>query len=355
MPPTNIHLNGSINLGDADEVFATLAATVGDIAHAYPDGETDNRFGPELAEGNRQYWIYFQVPALEAAEGLLRLPDKELFGDQFPNFTTEPDSVVRFGNLGYADAYLDSYQRFLDARADGKVPIGVKFQAQFPTPSAVIDTFVVPEFADEVRGIYQQALLAEIQRLTDLIPLDDLAIQWDIATEIGAIEGWYGPRPPINAVASSIIPLIEAIDPAYEVGLHLCYGDYKHKHLSEPEDLSVQVALINAIHSGVNRFVDFVSFTVPQDRSDPEYFEPLREYDAFAFPYFGIIAYHPEVQAAGVTERQIELIDEALEGEAWGVSTECGLGRVEREMVKPLLVNHTQVVLRHGILDAAEV
>ena len=57
-------------------------------------------------------------------------------------------------------------------------------------------------------------------------------------------------------------------------GLHLCYGDYKHRHFTVPEDLSLCVELADA----VGEAADFIR--MPADREtgrDPVYFEPLRE------------------------------------------------------------------------------
>ena len=58
-------------------------------------------------------------------------------------------------------------------------------------------------------------------------------------------------------------------------GLHLCYGDYGHQHWAQPKSLQMQVDLVNAVASATQRRLDFVSFTVPQNRDDSAYFEPL--------------------------------------------------------------------------------
>src|SRR6266567_9464933 len=61
VPPTDVHFNGGVNLPDVETVFRELADHVGDVAHAYPDGEP----------GDRQNWIVFQFPSLLAADGLV--------------------------------------------------------------------------------------------------------------------------------------------------------------------------------------------------------------------------------------------------------------------------------------------
>jgi hypothetical protein len=58
------HLNGSLNLPSADDVFRTVAAIAGDSITKIPDGETDERRGWIAALVPRLQ----QVPQLEAHE-----------------------------------------------------------------------------------------------------------------------------------------------------------------------------------------------------------------------------------------------------------------------------------------------
>ena len=120
MPPTGVHFNGSINLADRDEVFDKLAGSVGALAHAYPDGETDAGWtGQDPVAGNRRYWIWVQVPSLQEALGEPEIV--ELFGDPFPQFSLKQDpGSIEWGNLGYADEYIASYQRFAELKDAGR-------------------------------------------------------------------------------------------------------------------------------------------------------------------------------------------------------------------------------------------
>jgi hypothetical protein len=54
------------------------------------------------------------------------------------------------------------------------------------------------------------------------------------------------------------------------------------------------------------------------------------------------VPYHPADQAPGTTDDQVRLIDAALAASpggsrAWGICTECGMGRVERAETPGLL------------------
>jgi hypothetical protein len=137
---------------------------------------------------------------------------------------------------------------------------------------------------------------------------------------------------------------LERVPAEIPVGLHLCYGDYGHEHWMHPGSLRMQVDLVNAVTSASRRGLDFVSFTVPQDRDDGAYFEPLGDLATGADTElnFALVPYHPAEQPAGTTARQIENIDTALVASAggareWGICTECGMGRVQAADVPGLL------------------
>ena len=110
--------------------------------------------------------------------------------------------------------------------------------------------------------------------------------------------------------------------------------------------------MVDRLCAAARRAVDWFAFTVPQDERGPAYFAPLR--DLRVRPgtelYFALVPYHPDAQPAGTTEEQVRLIDASLvrhPGAAsaeWGVCTECGMGRVDRDDVPRLLELHREVV-----------
>jgi hypothetical protein len=111
------------------------------------------------------------------------------------------------------------------------------------------------------------------------------------------------------------------------------------------------VQVVNAVVSGARRPVNWASFTVPQARSDKDYFAPLR--DLHAGPetelYFALVPYHPADQAQGTTTEQVAQIDAALADSSsgareWGICTECGMGRVAAGDVPKLLDLHRQIL-----------
>jgi len=128
--------------------------------------------------------------------------------------------------------------------------------------------------------------------------------------------------------------------------MHLCYGDYQHQHFKQPESLDLQVRVSNEVAAQAGRSVNWVAFTVPQNRRDPAFFEPLSR---LALPqeteiYLALVPYHPAEQEPGTTEEQVRLVDEHLYSVEWGICTECGMARAEREDVPGLLDLHREIL-----------
>jgi methionine synthase II (cobalamin-independent) len=352
--PVGCHLNGGVNLATTDDVLRTVATTLRGRVRRIPDGEVDAEGqraedAGEPRRGSRQNWIWFLTTAYDRAQGVHETESAGVLGDPFPQYAISGDpSEIRFDGLGYADEYAKSYERFTELKAQGVIEGDVLFQAQFPTSLAASFWFTP---ADQQRAYpaVAAALRAEIGEFLDQVG-PDVAIQLDVAVEIGALEGAFGPTPSVETIADTIAADLNAIPDDVEAGLHLCYGDYRHKHTTQPESLALQVKLINAVTARARRPLNWVSITVPQNERRPEFFAPLEglRIRSETELYFGIVPYHPDEQEAGTSEAQVELIERYVQqahgaGRAaeksveWGVCTECGMARVEREDVGTLL------------------
>jgi hypothetical protein len=228
-------------------------------------------------------------------------------------------------------------------------------QLQYPTPLASMAGTIVAEDLPAVAPAYENALFADLDTALERLPHERIAVQWDIAVEMGALEGAMGITMSMNDIAPGIIRCLERVPDDIPAGLHLCYGDYGHQHWKQPESLQMQVDLVNAITSGTQRRLDFVSFTVPQSRDDSAYFEPASALAAGSETElnFALVPYHPADQAPGTTKRQIAHIDAALAKSSggareWGVCTECGMGRVDAADVPVLLDLHNEILTSAG-------
>jgi hypothetical protein len=349
MPPDHVHFNGSVNLTDAGSVMREIVARVPSGLRRIPDGET----------GDRGNWIFFQMqrflespvlgPAqpLHAADGdYEQLPQLRLADGVDP-------AEMRWPDLGYAEAYLGSYETFSALREEGVIPSGVRFQVEYPTPLASIGGYIVPEQQQALLGSYERAMFADLDRLLAAIPHDEVAVQWDVAVEFGILEESFVPggAQAFDAVVAGLVRCVDTVPADVPVGLHLCYGDYGHEHFKQPESLALQVRVLNAVSAAAGRTVSFVSFTVPQYQREESYFAPLAGLATGPDTElnFALVPYHPADQAPGTTGDQVRLIDAALAASpagsrAWGICTECGMGRAGREEVPGLLDLHREIV-----------
>ncbi len=339
MPPDGVHFNGSVNLADTETVFRELAARVGDLADAYPDGET----------GERANWVLFQGPHLAAVDGLVRAASQTVAGDQLPQLRVADGvnvDALDFGDVGYARAYAASYQTFRRLRDQRVIPAGTRFQVQYPTPTAVLTAHIDPADHERVLAGYERALFDDLAHLLDQLPHDEVQLQWDVAVEIVTIEQ-TGSAPLTEELTRRLARCVDQVPADVPVGLHLCYGDYKHRHLIEPTSLHTQIDVLTRTRRQARRSIDRVAFTVPQYQHADTYFQPLADLDpAPTRVYFGIVPYHPDEQAPDTTARQVSLIDRYLP--EWGISTECGMGRAEAAEAPTLLDLHRTIIETYG-------
>ena len=350
MSPTHAHFNGSVNLADTESVLREIASRVPSGLRRVPDGET----------GDRNNWIFFQMQKFMQSPNLVpaqpiedvaigdyeQLPQLRLADGVDPAQMTWPD-------LGYADAYQESYAVFSALRDEGVIPADVRFQVQYPTPMASIDAYVVPEQGQALLPSYEQAMFADLDRLLAAIPHDQVAVQWDVAVEFGVLENAFGPggAEAFDAIIAALARCVDQVPADIPAGMHLCYGDYGHAHFKQPESLALQVRVVNAVTAAAHRTLSFVSFTVPQYQRDQGYFAPLADLaaDRVTELNFALVPYHPADQADGTTEEQVRLIDEALAagpgaGRDWGICTECGMGRVDRDDIPVLLDRYREII-----------
>lgn len=348
MPPTGVHFNGSVNLPDTETVMREIVSRVPSGLQRIPDGET----------GDRGNWIFFQMQKFLQSTSLVpaQLHDNPAEDYQMPQVRLA-DGVapadMAWPDLGYAGAYADSYATFRRLADKGIIPGGVRFQMQYPTPLASISAYVVAEQQDALMGSYEQAMFADLDRLLAAIPHDQVAVQWDVAVEFGILEESFtaSGSQVFDAITASLARCIDQVPGDVPAGLHLCYGDYGHQHFKQPESLALQVRVLHAVSAAARRPVSFVSFTVPQYKSDAAYFAPLAELTASLDTElnFALVPYHPADQAPGTTAEQVALIDTALAGSpaggrAWGICTECGMGRADREEIPGLLDLHREII-----------
>jgi hypothetical protein len=338
--PSGVHLVGGIPLASADEVMHVLSEQLGGHLRRMPDGET----------GARALWISFQLGRLS------QLPFFELrppVGPDVPPTLGLKEGYdageVDFGDLGYADAAIESYATFARLQADGTIPADIRFQFALPTPLANSWAWMGtdPNFA-VLSERYEAVYLGELARICDAIPHDKLAIQWDVCVEVWTWEGWI-PVPfdePRKPVCEAMARISAAVPDDVELGYHLCYGDWQHEHMKQPQDTANLVELVNRFLEGVDRPVAYLHIPVPIERDDDAYFEPLRDLRIpdGAELYLGLVHYRDGVEGA---QRRIDTAQRYFP--QFGVATECGMSRRPPERggapdtLRELLGYHTAV------------
>lgn len=338
---------GSVPLADAEQVFRAVAGTLGQHVRRIPDGET----------GARINWIESQSPVFD------RHPDFELAqqdagkdadwrnrqaGETWkikPWHVLKPGVDVRtltFGPLGYAAAAVESYRVFSRLKRDGVIPAGCRFQVSLPTPYNVIDQRITPQQRLAVEAPYERRMLQEVDEMAAAIPATELAIQWDTAHEIQNLDGgrphWFDDAE--HGIIERLVRLGDHIPRGIELGYHLCYGDFAHKHFIEPKDMALMVRVANALAAGVQRPIDWIHMPVPIKRSDDAYFAPLADLNLGAETrlYLGLIHFTDGVEGS---RRRLAAARKVVED--FGIATECGFGRRDPATIPQLLRIHAEV------------
>jgi hypothetical protein len=335
------HLVGSLAAPTATDAFTQTATALGHHLKRASDGET----------GARSQWIWWQIDKLQLVPGI-RMGEPQVNPETgnpdysvFPGLEVDEGVVIPERGLGYADAAIESYAEFCRLRTAGVIPARVRFQVSVPTPYAVVVAWAAASAQLRLWAPFKAAIFAEIAAIQAAIPGEDLAIQWDVAVEIGALEASFKPAPELATYERIVAELIDCagqVKPPAEVGFHLCYGDYKHRHFVAPKDLGLLVRIANDIAAATP--IDFIHMPVDRDNGlQPSYFAPLAGLQVGdADLSLGVIDY--ENDSARI-DALVAAADSA--GRPYLVATECGMGRIgergESVSLGDLLAQHARV------------
>lgn len=334
----DVLLVGSIPLEDSGAVFDAVDRHLHDRVRRVPDGET----------GPRTNWIAWQRQVFDVA-GLEPAEEPEREYQLGPPFRLAADAVptaITLGPPGFADEALRSYELFAKRRSAGAFGEATRFQVSLPTPFAPLYSFVAYSAQGLLYEMYEAAMLDDLAEICEAIPHHDLAVQWDVATEMSIFESLH-PVPylgdaPQGWLLDRLAMLGDHVPDNVELGFHLCYGSMNNKHWKEPVDLGVCAQVANGIGARIARPVTWVHMPVPVDRDDDAYFAPLADLDlAEATTVFlGLI--HDADGVEGVERR----VAAARRHTAlpFGVATECGLGRRAAGEVADILTLHAALI-----------
>lgn len=321
---SGFYLTGSINVPTADAAFELVGSRLQPGVTRVPDGEP----------GERANWVltraahFLDNPALDVIDGQARV---------------RPGTAVRFPDIDDHRVTVDSYARFRAARERGVLAPESRFLVSIPTPFNAVNSFVAFDSRVEVARAYETPLRRSLEAVFAEIPARDLAIQWDLPTELATVEGWFdNPYPDLEAIYAATARLTEWVDTDAELTFHLCYGDSKFgaspfmgeppdaeaaarggRHIL-PRDTSAIVALANGLSRHVGRRIDAIHAATVATWTRRAHWSPLAglALEPGTEVFLGLL--HARDGAPGVRARAgvaAEFLPE------FGISTECGLGR----------------------------
>jgi hypothetical protein len=351
-------LVGSVGLKDNEEVFRAVGPLLGARMRRVPDGET----GLRTSWVARLRFALENNPAFEddprelAAGGRITHPtegERTWKGSAIvPRGAPPPPRMrlragvsprdIRIGSLGYPGAAADSYRVLCRLREEGVLSKDLRFQVALPTTAAFLNAHVVYEHHEIVEPVYRARLFAEVDEILAAIPHEDLALQWDVSTELGQWEGVrHAHFPDVKTGVIERLALHCARVPRdVELGVHLCYGSYGGRHWKEPDSTANMVEVHNRLKATLARPIDYLHMPVPVGRSDDAYFAPLAglELDPGTQLFLGLV--HDSDGVAG-TRKRIAAAEKYARD--FGIATECGFGRRLPETIPYLLRVHAEV------------
>ena len=350
-------LVGSVGLRDNEEVFRAVGPLLGARMQRIPDGETGVRTSwvsrlRSVIEGNP---AFEDDPAEVAAGGRITHPTEGTRTWQgaatVARGAPPPPRMrlkagirpqdIRIGGLGYPEAAIASYGLLRRLREEGVVPRHLRFQVSLPTTAAFLNAHVIHEHHAAVEPIYRERLFSEVDEILSAIPRHDLALQWDVSTEMGQWEGVR--RAHFPDVKSGVIERLavhcDRVPGEVELGMHLCYGSYGGRHWKEPESTANMVEVHNRLAARLSRAIDYLHMPVPVERNDDAYFAPLAGLELAPATKLFLGLVHDTDGVEGTRQR---VAVAAKFRRDFGIATECGFGRRPPETIPNLLRIHAQ-------------
>jgi hypothetical protein len=332
--PAELFLPGSLPCETAEQSFRIFGAGLGQWLDYMPDGEV----------GTRRYWvdgIAYRVfnghPELETVKypapenGVEKWWPRGRY-DEF-SFRVRPGvKAVRFGDpgwrLGFARDAVNSYALFRYMKKDGVIPQHVRFQVCIPLTYSAVRFFFQDEDVEKVLPGFTEALRAEVAKIVELIPNDDLAIQWDLAIENRIVDtalDEHGADVAKKEAARVCAPAFEIcswLPKAVHLGHHMCFGTLNGWPSRQPPTVAGTVILANAAVAASGRKVEFLHIPT-LDSADDAFFAPLAELKADgARVYMGAIHHLHGDRGMG---DQLRTIRKYLPD--FGLASPCGFGR----------------------------
>ena len=182
-------LVGSLPADSTETALRSAAGFFSGLVFALPDGETGPRAGWVSYERERLVRPNEGVVTLQETESPTGLPRHAY---ETPVFGIRPGvTELHWDSWPRIDDAIESYAIFSKLRSEGVIPAGLRYQVGLPFPASALNAFKA-DFAHDypiAERAFEDLVARELQRLTAAIPLEDLAVQWDMAYETQDLEG----------------------------------------------------------------------------------------------------------------------------------------------------------------------
>ena len=341
-----VYVVGTVPLADTEAVMRALGASVGPALRWVPDGETGERLAwlPWLDR------IFATHPSFEQTEETYRRTpgetSKTATQKRYRLKAGIAAQALDFHNLPHAQFAIDSYRVFSRLKAEGALPKACKLQVDFAGIVSVMRRFVVAEQQAAIGPRYEQGLAREIQRMLEVIPTAELAIQWDVASAVFQhleenTPTIYGKdrEAMLESFSDWHARLGDLVPAGVDLLYHLCYGDQGHRHSVEPATTAILVAFSNRLTAKIHRSIELIHLPVPRNRFDDAYYEPLKELKLQPGTKLALGLVHLTDGIEG-TRRRMGVADQFAKD--YAIGTECGFGRREPATIAPLLQVHAR-------------
>ena len=340
-------LVGSIPFESAEQVLQLASETLGNHLDSIPDGEVLDR----------RFWILkmaFQVfnghPAFETVHRPSSPPGQERLIpsglDDIWQFRLHP-GIKQVGfdmsgwRLGYAKDAQNSYGLFSAMKQEGKVSSETRFQVSLPAVNSVCNPKIFGTDETElaiIRAGFQQAMVEETKKICEIIPANDLAVQFDCALEVTDVHGAAGlpVEGSIERNVEQFEELTKAVADDALLGFHLCFGTFGGWPRFAPPDLDRTVSLANAIFDASSRGIDWIHIPA-LDTTEDVFYAPLTNLNVGDTRiYLGM------VHSMENFEERYRAAQKFLP--EFGLGAYCGLGRLAPDDVEESFADHLRAI-----------
>ncbi len=346
MNARHAHLVGSLPFDSEREAMEKALRYLGPHLLSLPDGEVGEKTST-YPKGTRQGWITAQVQrcadsgAFQVLREIVREPERGLQKDYQSGYLLKasfpPERWPSHLTLGYRESFEKSYPVFAALRREHGLE-SLRFQVGVPAGLDITMTSMQPEEAVRYAPAFNRQIALEVNAIA-AAAAGEVVVQIEVPVELGMVVSQ--PETANGLPLQSILSLVDLLNPAVPVGIHLCLGDLNNRALTRLSTTGHLVRMSNLLvqrwpHDHPLAFIHYPLAEGQQPpRSEEGFYAPLAE---LQLPESSrMIAGFVHEGASEAELGRILAVVEAAVGRRVDVASSCGLGRRKREVAEELL------------------